>query len=66
MLALFALFLVSQVVLNEVMANPSGRETGTGAPGRRNEFVEIFNNAWRLNIKHFSQALNPYDSLLLP
>ncbi|RKZ02154.1 MAG: hypothetical protein DRQ10_00655 [Candidatus Hydrothermota bacterium] len=74
MLALFALFLVSQVVLNEVMANPSGRETGTGAPGRRNEFVEIFNNTsetvnltgWKLGDDERISPLIPFpDSSIL-
>jgi hypothetical protein len=32
-----------QVVINEVMANVKGSEGGAGAPGDRNEFVEILN-----------------------
>ena len=30
-------------VINEVMADPAGPETGEGSPGDRNEFVELFN-----------------------
>jgi len=33
----------AQVVINEVMANVKGSEGGAGAPGDRNEFVEIYN-----------------------
>jgi len=33
----------SQVVINEVMANVKGSESGAGSPGDRNEFVELFN-----------------------
>ncbi len=35
--------IISLPVINEVMANPAGPETGSGAPGDRNEFVEIYN-----------------------
>ncbi len=35
--------LVVMPVINEVMANPMGSETGSGSPGDRNEFVEIYN-----------------------
>jgi hypothetical protein len=34
---------VSQVVINEVMANPAGSESGSGSPGDRNEFIELYN-----------------------
>ncbi len=33
------------LVVNEVMSNPLGSETGVGSPGDRNEFVEIYNNS---------------------
>ncbi len=33
------------VVINEVMANPKGNESGQGSPGDRNEFVELYNTA---------------------
>lgn len=33
----------SQVVVNEVMANVKGQDSGIGTPGDRNEFVELFN-----------------------
>ena len=33
---------MSQVVINEVMANVKGKESGGGSPGDRNEFVELF------------------------
>lgn len=32
-----------QVVINEVMANPKGSESGGGSPGDRNEFIELYN-----------------------
>ncbi len=31
------------IVFNEVMSNVKGNESGTGAPGDRNEFVELYN-----------------------
>jgi hypothetical protein len=34
---------MSQVLINEVMANVKGSESGAGAPGDRNEFVEVYN-----------------------
>ncbi|KPL10488.1 hypothetical protein AMJ71_02960 [candidate division TA06 bacterium SM1_40] len=33
------------VVINEVMANVAGRESGPGAPGDRNEFIELYNRS---------------------
>jgi hypothetical protein len=45
-LALGLLFLFSlsgRVVINEVMADPEGPESGEGSPGDRNEFVELYN-----------------------
>ncbi len=33
----------SRVIINEVMANPKGKETGAGSPGDRNEFIELYN-----------------------
>uniref|UniRef100_A0A7C4U6F2 LTD domain-containing protein n=1 Tax=candidate division WOR-3 bacterium TaxID=2052148 RepID=A0A7C4U6F2_UNCW3 len=38
---LFILF--SRIVINEVMSNPKGSESGSGSPGDRNEFIEIYN-----------------------
>ncbi len=35
--------LVSAPVINEIMADPAGPETGEGSPGDRNEYVELFN-----------------------
>lgn len=35
----------SEVVINEVMANPKGKETGAGSPGDRNEFIELYNSS---------------------
>jgi hypothetical protein len=34
---------IDEVVINEVMANVKGSESGVGAPGDRNEFVELLN-----------------------
>lgn len=34
---------LSQVVINEVMANVKGKDSGIGTPGDRNEFVELLN-----------------------
>jgi len=36
-------WLLAFPVINEVMANPAGLESGAGAPGDRNEFVELYN-----------------------
>ena len=42
----FVLFiLLSGLVINEVMSNPEGRESGAGSPGDRNEFIELYNNS---------------------
>ncbi len=46
MLTLLFLFSIhSPIILNEVLANPRGSESGTGSPGDRNEFLEIYNNS---------------------
>ncbi|MCH7761156.1 lamin tail domain-containing protein, partial [candidate division TA06 bacterium] len=34
---------IEEVVINEVMANVKGTDSGIGTPGDRNEFVELFN-----------------------
>jgi hypothetical protein len=34
---------LSQVAINEVMSNAPGRESGSGSPGDRMEFIELFN-----------------------
>ncbi len=44
MVIIFA-FLLSSPVINEVMYNPAGPESGAGTPGDRNEFIEIYNSA---------------------
>jgi len=31
------------MVINEVMSNPKGSDTGAGSPGDRNEFIEVYN-----------------------
>lgn len=33
----------AEVVISEVMANPMGQESGSGSPGDRNEYVELYN-----------------------
>ena len=37
------LLIFSAIVINEVMSNPAGLESGSGSPGDRNEFIEILN-----------------------
>ncbi len=37
------LMVIGIPIINEVMANPMGTESGSGSPGDRNEFVEIYN-----------------------
>lgn len=37
------LLLIGQFVINEVMYNPLGHESGSGSPGDCNEFIEILN-----------------------
>lgn len=34
---------VAKMVISEVMANPMGPESGSGSPGDRNEYVELYN-----------------------
>lgn len=38
-------FIWGHPIINEVMSNPLGPESGSGSPGDRNEYVEIFNPA---------------------
>lgn len=35
--------LLSKLIINEVMSNPKGLESGSGTPGDRNEFIELYN-----------------------
>lgn len=38
------IFLIfSRLIINEVMSNPKGLESGSGTPGDRNEFIELYN-----------------------
>ncbi|MCK4523928.1 lamin tail domain-containing protein, partial [candidate division WOR-3 bacterium] len=37
------LFINSNIIINEVMANVEGRDSGVMSPGDRNEFIEIYN-----------------------
>ena len=41
-MVIFSLF--SALIINEVMSNPAGLESGAGSPGDRNEFIEIYNS----------------------
>ncbi|MCK4252184.1 gliding motility-associated C-terminal domain-containing protein [candidate division WOR-3 bacterium] len=43
MLVLLFLLVDSPVIITEVMSNVKGSESGSGSPGDRNEFVEIYN-----------------------
>ncbi len=43
-LIIFSFILInSNIIINEVMANVEGRDSGVMSPGDRNEFVEIYN-----------------------
>lgn len=45
-LSLFSAFTIyGNVIINEVLANVKGSESGILSPGDRNEFVELFNNS---------------------
>ncbi len=37
------IILISRIIINEVMSNPKGLESGSGTPGDRNEFIELYN-----------------------
>jgi len=37
--------LFPDVIVNEIMSNAPGRESGSGSPGDRMEFIELFNNS---------------------
>lgn len=41
---LLPVILAGNPVINEVMANVKGNDSGIGAPGDRNEFIEIYNS----------------------
>ena len=43
MFVLFFLIIDSPIIITEVMSNVKGAESGSGSPGDRNEFVEIYN-----------------------
>lgn len=45
MFLLFLITLDSPIIITEVMSNVKGSESGTGSPGDRNEFVEIYNQS---------------------
>ena len=38
-------FIYSSPIITEVMSNVKGSDTGTGSPGDRNEFIELYNNS---------------------
>ncbi len=42
---LFARVILGDVVINEIMANVDGTDSGVGSPGDRNEYIEIYNNS---------------------
>lgn len=44
------------LIINEVMSNPLGNESGIGSPGDRNEYLEIYNSS--------TQSVNLGDYLL--
>lgn len=44
------------LIINEVMSNPLGNESGIGSPGDRNEYIEIYNSS--------NQPLNLGDYLI--
>ncbi len=45
-LILFIFLLInSNIIINEVMANVEGRDSGVMSPGDRNEFIEIYNGS---------------------
>ncbi|HDL59923.1 MAG TPA: lamin tail domain-containing protein, partial [candidate division WOR-3 bacterium] len=41
---LWILAILAVPVINEVMSNPKGQESGSLSPGDRNEFIEIYNS----------------------
>lgn len=43
LLSLFYIYAHSSVVINEVMSNVRGNDSGIGSPGDRNEFIELYN-----------------------
>jgi len=43
MFAIFSQTYASDIIINEVMSNVKGSDSGVGSPGDRNEFVEIVN-----------------------
>jgi hypothetical protein len=62
------------IVINEVMSNVRGTDSGVGSPGDRNEFIEIFNSAddtvdlssYRISDLDATDVIVPWtDSLIL-
>lgn len=45
MIVLLLVLVQASIVINEVMSNVKGAESGSGSPGDRNEYVEIYNNS---------------------
>ncbi len=45
MILLFLLLFNGRIVITEVMSNVKGSDSGTGSPGDRNEFIEIYNQS---------------------
>jgi hypothetical protein len=60
------IFIWGYPVINEVMTNPLGPESGAGSPGDRNEYVEIYNPGdTTVNLSgYFIADLTEKDSLI--
>ncbi len=64
---IISLMLISSLIINEVMANPLGPESGSNSPGDRNEFVELFNNTENsMNINGYYIADKMEKDSLIP
>ncbi len=68
-MVLFEIFLVGsifaspQVIVNEVLSNAPGRESGSGSPGDRMEFIELYNRSEVISVDIGGWSISDGDAV---